>query len=99
MQHETTIGLYRATKKNGQISKLNRGFCLKRKINLLKEGRQIHINRAIDDNPKSALIVMLCDVNQRFGKTRILRSRHSNEEMVREIDIIHELTILPPTQT
>jgi hypothetical protein len=89
MQHEAAIGLHRAAEIDRKLADIRRLSGTSIFSNSVAE---IHVDRAVDDQPERALIVVLGNIDQRFGKIRVIHCRHGNEKMIGEIHALHSRT-------
>lgn len=94
VQDESAVGLHRPAEEDRQPGQYPG---LERHIYFLEKRAQIHVDRPIDYHAERSLIIVLCNVDQGFGKIRILHRRHGDEKMVSQIDACHDARILSPT--
>jgi hypothetical protein len=87
MQHKTTIQLHRATKIDRQAGE---AFGIELDINFVEQARQIHVDRTIDDNAQRAVLVVLANIDESVGKIRVFKRRHGDEEVIGQIDVVHD---------
>ena len=87
MQHEAAIGLHRAAEIDRQVGQAL-GFELD--VDFFEQAGQIHVDRAVDDDAQRTVLVVLADIDQGVGKIRIFHRRHGDQEMVGQVDAVHE---------
>ena len=87
MQDEAAIELDRAAEIDRRLGHLP-GIELD--VDLFEQARQIHVDRPVDDDPKRTAFVVLADVDQRIGEIGIFQRRHGDQEIVGQIDAIHD---------
>jgi hypothetical protein len=86
MQHEAAVQLYRATEIDRQFGQI---FGFQLEVDLVEQAGQIHVDRAIDDNPQRPVFVVLADIDEGMGEIRVFKRRHGNQEVIGEIYSIH----------
>ncbi len=94
VQDESAVGLNRPAEEDRQPGQCCR---FERHVDFLEKRGQIHVDRSIDYHTERPLIVVFSNVDQGFGKIRILHRRHGDEKMVSQIDTCHDVCILSPT--
>ena len=93
MQHETAVDLHRpAEMHRGRLE----GAGVEGDADLLEQAVQIHFDRPVDDHAERALLVVLADERQGFGKMRIDHVGHGDQEVLGEVDFLHGNVIVKP---
>jgi len=83
MQHETPVGLHRATEIHGQIGKIG---LLQGDVDALEKGGEAHVRRPVHDDAHRAVFVVFGDVGERAREVRIGHGGHGDQEVVGEVD-------------
>jgi hypothetical protein len=65
---------------------LARIFGFELEVDLVEQAGQIHVDRAIDDNPQRPVFVVLADIDEGMGKIRVFKRRHGDQEVIGQID-------------
>ena len=86
VQDEAAVGLHRAAEEDGNLGEVGG---LGGQVGLFEQGREVHVQRPVDDDAQGALCVVLSNVDERLGEKRIIHRRHGNEKMIGQVDALH----------
>ena len=87
MQDETAVKLDRAAEIDGQVGET---FRRQLDVDLVEQASQIHVNRAIDDDPQGPVLIVFTNVHQGIREIRVFQRRHGDEEVVGQVDVVHD---------
>ncbi|MNV94251.1 hypothetical protein D3C71_1890310 [compost metagenome] len=83
MQHEATVGLYRATLVDRHLQGAGRWHFVR--AQLLEDVGQVQLLRPVDHQAHGAMGVVLDDVREGLGEVRIGHVRHGDQELMLEV--------------
>ena len=83
VQHESAVELHGSAEVDRRLAERLVG---KGNVDLLEQGRELHVDRPVDDDTQRAVLVVLAHIGERVRKIRVRHGRHGDEEVVREID-------------
>ena len=90
MQDEAAIHLYRAAEMHLGIADFG-AVC--GDLKLVEQRRQSQIDRAVHHDAEGSLLVMLADIGERPRKEGVRHVRHGDQEMMREVYVVHGAAI------
>src|SRR5687768_12505616 len=88
MEDEATIELYRTAEHDWKSS---RQLIIGRNIKLIQQIFQGEIDRPVHHQAQCALVTMLANIGQRLREEGICHGGHGNEEMMGQVDTLHEV--------